>query len=290
MYPVETGEKDERKFLTEKNERNIIEYEKDDGVLEIFPRHHFLLFGLIKKDRRKRKMKKPVIGVIPLIDRERDSQWMLPGYLKGIEGAGGVPIVFPLTVDEEEIERLYQICDGVLLTGGQDINPVLYGDRKKPECGELCNERDEMEKCFYRRAMIDDKPVLGICRGIQFINVMTGGTLYQNLSTEHPSDINHKQSPPYDVPIHEVEILEDTPLRELLKIEKIPVNSYHHQAVRDLGEGLISMAVSPDGLVEAVCIPDKRFVWALQWHPEFSYRTDENSRKIFKKFVESSKE
>ena len=234
------------------------------------------------------KNNRPVIGVIPLIDKERESQWMLPGYLGGIETAGGVPIVFPLTADIREMDLLYQLCDGILFTGGQDVNPAFYGERKKQECGEICSERDEMEKYFYRRSMLENRPILGICRGIQFINVMAGGTLYQDVTTEHPSGIQHRQTPPYDVPVHEVEILEDTPLRQLLKSDKISVNSYHHQAIRELGDDLISMAVSPDGLVEAVCMPDKKFVWAVQWHPEFSYQKDENSRRIFQKFVECS--
>ncbi len=129
--------------------------------------------------------------------------------------------------------------------------------------------------------------MLGICRGIQFMNVLGGGTLYQDILKEHPSDIVHHQEPPYDVPAHEVRILQETPLSELFCSEKIEVNSYHHQAIKEMGDGFLSMAISPDGLVEAIYKPDKKFVWAVQWHPELSFRRDENSRRIFERFVES---
>lgn len=112
-----------------------------------------------------------------------------------------------------------------------------------------------------------------------------GGTLYQDLPSEHPSNIEHHQMPPYEVPVHSVRILEESPLFKILKKEKIMVNSYHHQAIRILAPKLSVMAISQDDLVEAVCVPEKRFVWGVQWHPEFSYLTDEDSRKIFSEFI-----
>ena len=128
-------------------------------------------------------------------------------------------------------------------------------------------------------------PVLGICRGIQLINALMGGTLYQDLPTEYSSQTEHHQSPPYDVPCHEVRIVEGSPLFLLLGKSTIGVNSYHHQAVKRLAEGLSPMAYSEDGLVEAVQAQGKRFIWAVQWHPEFSYMKDADSRKIFREFV-----
>ena len=130
-----------------------------------------------------------------------------------------------------------------------------------------------------------DKPVLGICRGIQFLNVHLGGTLYQDLPAEHPSAANHHQTPPYDAPVHSVTLTAGSPLWALLGKDTLAVNSLHHQAIKTLAPGLAAMAVSEDGLTEAVCLPDKRFVWAVQWHPEFSFRVNEDSRKIFKAFV-----
>lgn len=146
-----------------------------------------------------------------------------------------------------------------------------------------------METLILRKAMAADKPILGICRGIQFINAALGGTLWQDLPSQHPSDVNHHQNPPYNIPTHDVRILRGTPLHNCLGTEFLPVNSYHHQAVSRLASGLSAMAVSPDGLTEALYKPDQRFLWALQWHPEFSWQTDENSRKIFRAFTDAAR-
>lgn len=127
------------------------------------------------------------------------------------------------------------------------------------------------------------------------INVFEGGTLYQDLPTEYIQNgfngkpVEHHMTPPYDRTVHQVIFKEESPLFSLFKKEKqVAVNSYHHQAIKDLGEKLKAMAVSEDGLIEAVYRPDKKFIWAVQWHPEFIYKKEENARKIFKKFVEAS--
>lgn len=228
---------------------------------------------------------KRVIGLIPLVDDERASYWMLPGYMEGIEAAGGLAMMLPLTTDREDIERLCALCDGFLLTGGHDVSPEVYGAARTAACGACSPRRDAMERAVLDYALAADEPVLGICRGIQFINAALGGTLYQDLPTEHPSKTEHHQNPPYDVPVHGVRILEGTPLRTLLEAEALRVNSYHHQAIRTLAPCLTPMAVSEDGLIEAVCLPEKRFVWGVQWHPEFAYRSDASARKIFSAFV-----
>lgn len=116
-----------------------------------------------------------------------------------------------------------------------------------------------------------------------------GGSLYQDLPAEHPSDVRHHQSPPYDHPAHTVSLIDGTPLWNLLKKETLRVNSYHHQAVKLLAPNLRPMAYSADGLVEAVWLPSARFLWAVQWHPEFSYRTDADSRNLFECFIEAAR-
>ena len=230
-------------------------------------------------------MKKPIIGIVPLVDIERESYWMLPGYMKGIEQAGGIPVMLPLTADEENLQQLAEELDGFLYAGGQDISPNLYAQRRSRMCGQCCHERDEMETILFRMVYEQDKPLLGICRGIQCINVVMGGTLYQDLPSEHSSDTEHHQIPPYDVPVHSVKIIGDSPLYKLLKKEALMVNSYHHQAILTLAPKVSAMAVSEDGLIEAVCVPKKRFIWGIQWHPELSCLVDENSRKIFSEFI-----
>ena len=209
------------------------------------------------------KQKKPVIGVCPLYDETKESIWMLPGYLEGLKEAGSIPAILPLTAERADYETLDAQIDGYLLTGGHDIDPALYGEERNKNCGEPCRMRDMIEPWIYERAVLEDKPVLGICRGILLA--------------------------PYDRAVHEVDIKSDSPLYDLLKKEKLGVNSYHHQAVRTVGDKLSVMAVSEDGLVEAVCRKDRTFVWGVQWHPEFLYRKDADAKKIFQAFVDACK-
>ena len=234
-------------------------------------------------------MQKPLIGVTPLFDRGRDSYWMLPGYFLALEEAGAVPVMLPLTDDEAALRRIVDTLDGFLIAGGQDVSPALYGEETKPTCKEICPERDATESVLLRLLWDADKAVFGICRGLQILNAHLGGTLYQDLTTEHPSDVNHRMAAPYDRAEHTAAILKGTPLYALLQQETIGVNSCHHQAIKALAPDLAPMAIAPDGLVEAVYAPQKRFVRAVQWHPEFFYRVDENSRKLFAAFVRAAK-
>ena len=227
---------------------------------------------------------RPVVGVMPLWDEEKESLWMLPGYLDGLRQAGGLPIILPLSDDPAELTQLAALCSGFLFTGGQDVSPEVY--REPPhDLTEPCPLRDAMERRILEYALAEDKPVLGICRGIQFINAALGGTLYQDLPSQHPSDTVHRQPPPYERPVHNVAVRADTPLHRCLGVSALPVNSLHHQAVKDLAPGLEPMAAAPDGVIEALYRPDSRFLWAVQWHPEFSFRAEEASRKIFRAFV-----
>lgn len=229
--------------------------------------------------------RRPLIGLVPLMDYQKDSYWMLPGYMQGLLAAGAVPVMLPLTEEEAVLARLAAACDGFLFTGGQDVGPALYGGENPGRCAEQSPERDAMETKLLALARAQDKPVLGICRGIQFLNAALGGTLWQDLPAQCPSAVNHRQPAPYEAPIHTVQPLPGTPLAALLGDAPLAVNSCHHQGVRDLAPGLVPMARAPDGLVEALYEPGKRFVWAVQWHPEFSYRVSEASRKILGAFV-----
>lgn len=229
-------------------------------------------------------MAKKQIGVVPLWDEEKNSLWLLPNYLDAIRESGGIPVILPLHVPPEDAVQVLAGCDGLLMTGGHDISPVLYGQEKKQTCGALCEARDKLEQALYRCAVERDMGVLGICRGIQMVNVLEGGTLYQDLPTEHPSDVEHHGKPPYDQVIHWVNLR--PAFRELLGTERLGVNSYHHQAIRGLGENLEILAQAEDGVVEAVRRRNSRFIWAVQWHPEFSFWTDDSSRRLFRAFVD----
>lgn len=230
-------------------------------------------------------MNRPVIGIVPLWDETKDSLWMLPGYMNGIEQAGGLPVMLPLSTDESVLEQVCRLYNGFLFTGGHDISPGLYGEDTNERCEPVCSERDEMESLLFSKAVIDlDKPTFGICRGIQFINALLGGTLYQDLPAQYSKGLNHKQAPPYKEPSHRAMINPGSPLQTLLGTDTIAVNSCHHQGIKELSRELICMATAEDGLVEAVYMPGRSFVWAVQWHPEYSLQ-DKESRQLFEAFV-----
>lgn len=224
------------------------------------------------------------------MDYQRDSFRMLPGYMEGVTRAGGVSVMLPLTNSPGNLTRLLDIVDGVLMAGGQDVEPEVYGETRLSVCGEVSPERDAMEAALLDEAIRRGKPILGICRGIQFLNVHLGGTLWQDLPTQRPLDTCRCQKPPYDRSVHEVRVLPGTPLWELTRTETMPVNSCHHQAVKELAAALVPMAMSEDGLVEAAYLPNRPFVWTVQRHPEFSHKRGDNSMRLFRALVDACKE
>ena len=240
--------------------------------------------GQMTRAEEEKTIMKPVIGLVPLVDTQRDSYWMLPGYMKGIQTAGGLPVMLPLEAAPEDLSDLSRHLDGFLFTGGQDVSPDMYHEEMQPFCGETCPERDRLERLLFAQALKEHKPVLGICRGIQLINVLMGGTLYQDLPRQHPSCIEHHGQPPYDRPVHSIHIEKGTPLYRLCG-DEMRVNSYHHQAIRTLAPGLRKMAEAEDGIIEAVYCPDAAFLWGVQFHPEFSWQTDNQCQLIFDEFV-----
>ena len=240
----------------------------------------------------------PLIGVTPLWDEERQSVWMLPDYLEGIQQAGGVPVVLPFGLPssadgdgslDAAIDEMVARCDGFLFTGGPDVSPGLYGQDDMGGKIKTCPRRDELEVPLLKKAVAAGKPIFGICRGLQLINAVLGGTLYRDLPSEHPSEIVHRQAKPYGRYTHTVEL--SGPLQvilsDLTESNVLPVNTLHHQAVRELAPGLEAMAVTPDGLIEAFYAPGARFLWAVQWHPEYLFRGDAASRRLFKRFVDA---
>lgn len=228
-----------------------------------------------------------IIGITPMYDNEKEMVWLHPGYFGGVAEEGAIPYMLPWTLDEKILRESVDKCDGILFSAGHDVLPEIYGEEVLNNSVITLREKDEIEKIIINEALKKNLPMLGICRGEQFMNAAMGGTLYQDLPTQHPSDVNHSQKPPYDKPIHNVKILKDTPLYEIAKVENTKVNSTHHQAVKDLGPTLKSMAVSDDGLVEAFYDIERKFVWGIQWHPEYDYQTNQISKAIFKKFIES---
>ena len=230
-------------------------------------------------------MKKPVIGILPLYDLELDSLWMIPYYLKRVKEAGGIPLVLSYNMDIEDIEELNKRIDGYIFPGGNDIDPSIYKAEKMPYCGKINEIRDNIESKVFKVAYESNKAILGVCRGSQIINSLLGGDLYQDLEMEFEG-IEHHQEKPYTNAFHWVKVLEDTPISKYAKETK--VNSLHHQGVKHLASTLKPMCLASDGLIEAYYAPEKKFLWAFQWHPEM-LEGEELSQKIFEDFIEASR-
>jgi putative glutamine amidotransferase len=215
---------------------------------------------------------------------------LLDGIVTGVERAGGLPILIPLGLADNTLQTLYMRMDGLLLSGGGDIGPEHYGVAANEHISGVDAERDRTEFALARWLIEDDKPIFGICRGTQVLNVAMGGTLYRDVS-EHPGAIKHTYYPdlPRDLRPHEVKIEEDSLLAKVIGQPILFVNSLHHQALKDVAAGLRVAAVAPDGMVEAIELPDRAFALGVQWHPECLPDAPE-MRALFEAFVDASAE
>ena len=227
-----------------------------------------------------------LIGVVPSGVVERTRLQINQTYLDGVFRAGALPVLFPLTSDPEELRSLMDRVDGLLLTGGDDVEPALYGEEKLPCCGDCTPERDALEYPLCRLALELRKPVLAICRGIQLLNCALGGTLYQDLETQFGSVLRH---PCFDAPAvnpaHDVSVLPDTLLASIVGAGNLGVNSRHHQGIKTIGPGVVISAQSPDGLAEAIEYPENPFVLGVQWHPEAMAAHHPVQQSLFNAFV-----
>ncbi|MBQ9003382.1 MAG: gamma-glutamyl-gamma-aminobutyrate hydrolase family protein, partial [Eggerthellaceae bacterium] len=233
----------------------------------------------------------PVIGVVPRYDFEWTGLAIGDGYLSGLLECGAVPVVLPATSDPEHIKRLVAACDGFLIPGGQDIEPSRYGAVREPHTHRSATARDAMEQVLVPAAIEAGKPVLGICRGMQSINVALGGTLHQDIrSGLSDGALQHFQKRPFDMPAHMVDVVAGSKLERIVEAPHLGVNTIHHQAVAELGRGLVVSAISPDdGVVEGIEMPGEYFVIGVQWHPEHMWRTRPHSKRLFRAFVEAAK-
>ena len=231
--------------------------------------------------------KKPIIALTPYHNTEKDEPYMRPAYLKAVRAAGGIPVILPLEADEEELAQLVDYVDGILFTGGPDVHPFYFGEETQRFCGNVSMKRDSMELALLRLAMERKKPILGICRGVQLINIGLGGDIYQDIPSQFKEDfpIAHTQPFGYEIPSHTVKVAKGTLLAGIAGSDVLRVNSMHHQAVQNLAPGLTASGFAPGGLIEAVEMPGYPFLLGVQWHPEYLWERDEAARGIFGRFV-----
>ncbi|MEO8449545.1 MAG: gamma-glutamyl-gamma-aminobutyrate hydrolase family protein [Gemmatimonadota bacterium] len=244
-------------------------------------------------------LERPTVGIptqtlhsIDGIPEGLPQSWVMnQRYYYAAAGAGGVPVMVPLLHDDIETLRcIYERLDGVLLAGGVDMDPVNFGERPHERLGRTDPARDAVELALARWAVEDGKPLLGLCRGLQVLNVSLGGTLHQDLETELPAAIKHDYFPTEgyarDYLAHPVEVVGGTRLGALWEHSRVPVNSMHHQGIKRIAPDLVASAYAPDGLIEAVEIPGDRFAVGVQWHPEMF--DDRKTRTLFHEFIEAA--
>lgn len=216
--------------------------------------------------------------------KEQAWQLIAQDYLDAVWKAGGIPVLIPIDREADRACGILNTIDGLIISGGNDVSPSLYGERVTC-CGSLDPERDRYEMELLKKALEMDLPVLGVCRGIQIMNVFFGGTLHQDVVTDglylHSILTNRR-----NVPVHSVVVEEDTLLGSILGSGKHWVNSLHHQAVKDLAPALVASAKTEEGIAEGVELPGKKFVAAVQWHPEMMY-DDDTQQGIFRAFLKA---
>jgi putative glutamine amidotransferase len=237
----------------------------------------------------------PIIGIpcFPMVrgDTGRPIYASNQRYVQAVLHAGGVPILIPPVPSGEALSAIQEILDGLLLAGGADLDPTHYGEAPLPEMGTPEPQRDTTELAITRWALDKRLPVLGICRGMQLLNVACGGSLYQDLPTQLPSAFDHEQQGQARTHIaHEVSTEPGSLLADILGVQHVGVNSFHHQAVKRIGQGLRVTGVAEDGVAEAIEIPDLPFVLAVQYHPEELEGNDATSHRLFLAFVQASAE
>lgn len=239
--------------------------------------------------------KRPLIGLtsyrkVVTQDPLLEINGLTPSYTKAISAAGGLPVMIPLYLDEASLLELFEQLDGLLMPGGGDINPNLYGGIMHETVYAIDDTRDQVELLLARKAVEMDKPFLGICRGHQMLNVALGGSLWEDVQSLMPHGTRHAyfQGFPRDRISHQVNIEPHSGLGKLWAVPTKAVNSLHHQGVKELGRGLRPTAyAADDGLIEGTELPGHRFVMSVQWHPEEFYHTDRPTLNLFEAFVQA---
>ncbi|MCM3760964.1 gamma-glutamyl-gamma-aminobutyrate hydrolase family protein [Alkalihalobacillus oceani] len=233
---------------------------------------------------------KPIIGISSsVIDHNAiPSVHVHQKYIEAVSEAGGIPLVIPLG-SKEKIEAWVSICDGLILNGGEDVDPRSYGAQPDPALRKTKAARDETEIQLVKEAVKKKKPVFGICRGIAMMNAALGGTVLQDIETLHDQPINHYQKAARPEATHDVLIERNSRLYEYLKKEQVRVNSMHHQAIGKLAPTLKKVGQAKDGIIEAVQETEEApsYLLGVQWHPEEMAKDDRLMKSLFEHFIEA---
>ncbi len=228
--------------------------------------------------------KRPVIGITSSMSDNFIK--MKRTYFDAVTEAGGIPVFLPHNGGAADAEKFLALCDGVLFAGGADVDPVHYGEDIEFANVEVTPLRDDFELALAELLKSDRRPILGICRGEQLLNVAFGGSLYQHIDGHRQEEAGTKNLRP-------AKIVEGTLLCKLAGTTEVFTNSFHHQAVKDVAPGFVASAFADDGTVEAIepenQLTSSRFILAVQWHPEIFFKTDEAARNIFKAFIEAAR-
>jgi putative glutamine amidotransferase len=245
--------------------------------------------------------RRPLIGIstqtmhsIDGIPEGLPASWMMnQRYIQAVAEVNGAPVMIPLLdQDLETLRSVYESLDGVLIPGGVDMDPHTFGEKRGPRLGRIDPARDTVELQLTRWAIEDKKPLLGLCRGSQVINVAQGGSLYQDLEAEYSHPIKHDYFPTAgfsrDYLAHPVSVVAASRLGQILERTEVQVNSMHHQGVKRLGKGLLVSALAPDGLIEGIESSNGHFMVGVQWHPESLVDHDTGMRRLFSTFIDAS--
>jgi len=212
-------------------------------------------------------------------------------YVEAVAMAGGTSVLIPLNLDEVALRAIYERLDGLLLAGGGDLHPKHYGEAIHAKCGQPDEARDTVELALARWSLAEGRPVFGICRGTQVLNVAAGGTLYQDIASQAPGSLKHDYWPGYprNSLTHQVTVNDDSRLAAILDQSQVGVNSMHHQAVKDLAARFRVVARASDGLIEAIEDHDHPFALAVQWHPEELVEDAAPMRRLFEDLVSAAR-
>ncbi len=233
--------------------------------------------------------RRPLIGISGGQNQEKTRLQLGKRYAQEVMRAGGLPVLLPYPADEETIDALLSHMDGLLLAGGEDIHPKHFGEELLPCCGAIDEERDAFELALTKKALALRMPIFGICRGIQVLGVAMGATLFQDIETQLgiPKE-KHKQTQPFDDPVHTVRFKEGGLLERITQTQLMPTNSMHHQAIKEAGDQLKIEGITMDGIIEAISAVDNEAVFGVEFHPEYLADYSDFAARMFTYFVDQA--